>query len=79
MLVDTEMHASDAKATPFQPALLSLAEAAKLLSVSQSWLTRSDAPRLALNGRSPTGRKLIRFDREELLAWARKHVLGGTR
>lgn len=61
-----------------EPALLNLSEAAKLLGVGTTYLSRSDAPRLALPSTAPNGRPTIRYDREQLLSWARAFKVGAA-
>ena len=43
--------------------ILTLLEAARLLRVSPSWLRRSECPRIRF------GAKLVRYPRQQLLAW----------
>lgn len=46
--------------------ILTLEEAAELLRVRPQWLQRSDCPRLRIGGH-------VRYDREQVIQWARNH------
>lgn len=48
-------------------------EAAAALRVSVSYLRASNCPKLFLPSLRPGGRPLLRYDPEQLLAWARRH------
>ena len=46
--------------------------AARLLGVSPSFLRASSCPRLEIPGNGPARRPLVRYFREDVLAWARR-------
>lgn len=47
--------------------ILTLAEAASLLKVSERWLQRSRCPHIRIGG-------MVRYDRDVLLEWFRSHL-----
>ena len=48
--------------------------AAHLLGVSVSFLRASTCPRLEIPGNGPGGKPLLRYFRDDVLAWARRGV-----
>jgi hypothetical protein len=61
------------------PAELTQREAARLLRVSASYLRASSCPKHLLPGNGPRGRPLVRYLREELLAWGSARALTPAR
>jgi hypothetical protein len=57
------------------PHELTQREAARLLRVSPSYLRASSCPKHLLPGNGPRGRPLVRYLRDELLAWGSVRVL----
>lgn len=56
--------------SPALPAELTQREAARLLRVSVSYLRASSCPKHLLPGNGPRGKPLVRYLRDEVLAWA---------
>jgi hypothetical protein len=61
------------------PAELTQQEAARLLRVSVSYLRASSCPKHLLPGNGPRGRPLVRYLRDELLAWGSARTLSPAR
>jgi hypothetical protein len=66
---------SHGQAAPSLPSELTQREAAHLLRVSVSYLRASSCPKHLLPGNGPRGRPLVRYLRDELLAWATTRAL----
>lgn len=50
-------------------------EAARLLHVSVSYLRASSCPKMLLPGNGPRGRPLVRYHRDEVIAWGSARAL----
>jgi hypothetical protein len=61
------------------PSELTQREAAGLLRVSVSYLRASNCPKHLLPGNGPKGRDLVRYRRDELLAWGSARALTPAR
>jgi hypothetical protein len=61
------------------PTELTQREAAQLLRVSVSYLRASNCPKHLLPGNGPKGRDLVRYRRDELLAWGSARTLTPAR
>lgn len=61
------------------PAELTQREAARLLRVSPSFLRASSCPKHLLPGNGPRGRPLVRYLRDEVLAWGTARALSPLR
>jgi hypothetical protein len=57
------------------PAELTQKEAARVLRVSVSYLRASSCPKHLLPGNGPRGRPLVRYFREDVLAWGTARTL----
>jgi hypothetical protein len=55
--------------SPSLPVQLTQKKAAALLSVSVSYLRASSCPKQLLPGNGPRGRQVVRYLRDEVLAW----------
>ena len=58
-------------AAPPEDRLLTQREVARLLGVSVSFIRASSCPKYLLPGNGPRGRPLLRYRRDEVLAWTR--------
>jgi hypothetical protein len=54
-------------------------EAARLLRVSVSYLRASSCPKHLLPGNGPRGRPLVRYFRDDVIAWGSARALSPTR
>lgn len=63
-------NSTDSPPGPELPSELTQREAARLLRVSVSYLRESSCPKHLLPGNGPRGRPLVRYLRDEVLAWA---------
>ena len=59
------------RAAPPEDGFMTQREAARLLGVGVSYLRASSCPKYLLPGNGPRGRPLLRYRRDEVLAWAR--------
>jgi hypothetical protein len=53
------------------PAGLTQKQTARLLGVSVGWLRASTCPKVLLPGNGPKGKPMLRYFREDVLAWAK--------
>jgi hypothetical protein len=61
------------------PSELTQKEAARVLRVSVSYLRASSCPKHLLPGNGPHGRPLVRYLRDEVLAWSMARALAPVR
>lgn len=60
------------------PLLLTQAQAAELLQVSQAYLRNSDCPKVLLAGHGSKGKNLVRYKRDDLEAWTTSRRVSAT-